>query len=529
MATIALGLAHAAENSASTSSLRISLILRERSFATTLNDVAPGRPVHAAGNDREICSCSHPTRRAKVRRKRGEWVSIYFIFLVAGTNGKPKDLFSDEATTRAKAWVKRLVDERKTSGALAVAGDFVRFLRFKAEDSSVRVAELALKAKAADIVTDLKWTKLSAFSGSGGTTYDPSNILVMPVGGDTLGMPHIYQSVRKAPAKSILELGVLSHAWFDGPVLQIDSPINDDFPPAPDPTTGLLLRNKGDKQGRVRTDFFANMGEDPAGIGKDALKEFVAAFSPKGAFYVFGCDGQDGPRVPTLVPGNAKNPSDPAKPPFTAQRPHLKSTAGEVIHQAYVKPLKDDARGEATAAVAAYAKILRGKTVANTTDVTIDMRYEFKDEVADIVKRDGHYNVIDMDDLRTLHYGLDPKFFPPAPAPTTANPSPIPPFKFTKHWDQLLGFVARQMQIIYGFQAALALTPLGVTVFTGAPGTKAKDDKSGQMAVCGGEASSECIDVVEFYKRFVGSVDDRRYFVLDTAGVARINALALVL
>jgi hypothetical protein len=201
-------------------------------------------------------------------------------------------------------------------------------------------------------------------------------------------------------------------------------------------------------------------------------------------------------------------------------RPHLKSTAGEVIHQAYVRPLKSGARGT----TAAYVALLRKGSVPDTTPVTIDMGWEFTDEARD-VKAGGHYNVIDPSDLQSLHYGMDTAFFPD---PTTG------PTSFTKQWNQVLGFVARQMQIVYGFQAAVALAPLGVTVLTGPPGTKSTEDGTGQMAVCGKYSKgSDCADTVNFYTTFVrvstGPVGERRYFALNNDAVNHINDLAKVI
>ena len=55
--------------------------------------------------------------------------------------------------------------------------------------------------------------------------------------------------------------------------------------------------------GRVRTDFASNMGEDPdvalaPGVfprigGQDALAEFKAKFDPDALFLICGCNGQD--------------------------------------------------------------------------------------------------------------------------------------------------------------------------------------------------------------------------------------------
>lgn len=442
-------------------------------------------------------------------------MAILFIFLVAGTDDGAPEVFADRAKARAKQWVTKFVDEVGKASALALAGDLVRFVLFKCRNNAAYVAELELKSKGT--ATKLRWTGLASFTASGDAAYDPSKFVVMPSGTTLLGMPHIYQSVRKAPEKSILELAVLSHAWVDGPVLQGSSPVNDDSPPPDDQTTGvpLPLRNAGDTQGRVRTDFSPNMGEDPAGVGNSALDEFKARFSPKGSFFIFGCDGQDGPRVPTNVPVDAKG--NPTGPTFLAARPHLKSTAGEVIHQVYVKPLKDASRGSETA----YTKMLRKGSVPDATTVTIDMAYEFKDEVRD-VRAGGHYNVVDLTDLQTLHYGMDPQFFN------------VTGTKFTKRWDQVLGFIARQMQTVYGYQAAKALVPSGVTVLTGAPGTKSSEDGKDQMAVCGNfPATTDCNYIVNFYSTFIrlstGPIGERKFFALDDAAVSHIDTLATVI
>ena len=469
-------------------------------------------------------------------------MSIRFVFIVTGTNASTKasavKLYSTMAVKRAQYWADKLVAARFDAGALVPAGDTVRFIHFKCEDDTVHVVDLDLALKGDKQVTNLgggRWKALKDFVATGDPKFDPANIV--EVGTDGITMPHVYHSIRKvgtdAP-QSLLELVIFSHAFADGPVIRKapDGGKDDEIPALTWPTHEPKRSDK-DPNGRARTDFFPNMGEDPTGTGKSALDDFKKAFGDRSTFVIFGCEGSDAPRVKTTVAGASQN------------RPWIKSTAGELVNAAYRKKLKSK-----NSADQALADLIRKKAVPGTTKLAIDMGAEFKEEAADVKasnedttkSHDHHvsYGVTKTSDLKTLHYGMDSSFFP---TPSTPPPSgPDPDLQLNKSWAQVLGVIARLMKETYAFKAAEVLAPLGVTVLGGPPGTHTKDDATGQMAVCGKQKDSdqtECIQLVTFYRDFLrsssskngnASQDDinRRYFIFDSDTLTFINTLAAV-
>jgi hypothetical protein len=469
-------------------------------------------------------------------------MSIHFVFIVTGTNiHGVKSLYSAMAVERAKYWADKLVDARFDADAIVTAGDTVRFVHFKCQDDIVRVVDLDLALKGDKQVKNLggsKWKALKDFVATGDPNFDPKN-LVDAVGTAGITMPQVYSSIRKVGTKaphSLLELAIFSHAFVDGPMLRT-SPDGgkDDEIPALTWTTGEPKRSAKDPNGRARTDFQPNMGEDPTGKGKNALTAFKNAFTNKSTFVIFGCEGSDAPRVTTTIAsGETKN------------RPWIKSTAGELINAVYRKTLRSK-----TSADKAVADLIRGKKTAvlATTVLAIDMGAEFTEEAGDVnasqndhTKGHDHhvsYEVTDKGDLKTLHYGMDSSFFP---TPSTPPPSPPDPqLKLNKSWAQVLGVIARLIKETYAFKAAEVLAPEGVTVLGGPPGTHTKDDSSGQMAVCQDKASKsdECMQFVTFYRDFLrsssstngnASQDDinRRYFIFDKNTLTFINTLAAV-
>ena len=110
-------------------------------------------------------------------------MAVYFIFLVAGTDRKLPDVFTDRAKARAKQWTTDLIDGRKKSSARAKAGDIVRFVLFKCKDNTAFVAELELKKK--DNSEKVTWHDLATFS-TNVTADNPSKFVVMPSAGQLI-------------------------------------------------------------------------------------------------------------------------------------------------------------------------------------------------------------------------------------------------------------------------------------------------------------------------------------------------------
>jgi hypothetical protein len=441
---------------------------------------------------------------------------IKFIFIVTADGAE----FDDLANERTIELCRKFYAKRLKPSAVLHAPATLRFVHFFCRKNAINVFDFPLSSTTKPrppTSMKRKWKALSDFTPSGDPSFSPAMFV------DSAASPftilNIYHSIRGAPPHSVLELSIFCHAWAEGPLIR-RSQGSDDDPPAP--VNGLPMRRADDPNGRARTDFADNMGENPTEGkpkgkfprtgGKDALEEFKAALDPKASFIIFGCNGQDAVR-------------DPVTNERTAL---LKSSAGQVIHQAYLLP------------IAAYeakkkndlAKIGRDLAKGHVPDtpLSIDMGAEFDDERRD-ADAGGHYDIFvpgndaasraaDKEARKNAHYGLDNNstFFP---APSSTD------FQFTREWTSVLGFVARRTQQTYAFTAA---SKLGIDVISGPVGTKSSIVENDQMKVCGPYKRSECTRIVHFHESFMrtspSAKAERRYFVYDAATIANINTLA---
>jgi hypothetical protein len=450
---------------------------------------------------------------------------IKLIFLVSGTH-KKRDPFAKAADERAMHLCQKFYDNRLKDGA-DVPAAVLRFVNFNRHENTIKVFDFPFskeKAKPRPPVNmKKKWAKLADFTPTtGDSTFSPAKFVDASTPFTIL---NVYHSVRGAPPQSVIELSIFSHGHAEGPIILSGSTDDDDNPPnfPPEDPPKPSLRNEKDPNARARTDFQPNMGEDPtkgkpAGKfprtgGKDALKEFKAAFDPQASFIIFGCNGQDALRDPT----NNKYQGS------------IDSTAGQVLNQAYDKPFRELAKKQKKqphdARKAALGKILAEGKIAPSTDILIDMDTELVAERTDIDNGTRHLKIFDPDKTkdkeqrRRAHYALDPKFF-------TTND-----LKFEKDWSSVLGLVARRTQQTYAFVAATALAP--IEVIAGPVGTRSTVDEGKQQVVCKGESESDCKRKIDFHEKFMRTnsphpkwEQERRHFVYDADTLTHINKLA---
>jgi hypothetical protein len=345
------------------------------------------------------------------------------------------------------------------------------------------------------------WKKLADFVPStGDASFDPKTFVDDP-GGAVISIVHVYHSVRGAPAGSVLELAIFSHAWLEGPVLQntddnVHGTADGTFP------DGSQRRDPNDQDGRSRTDFEPNMGEDPTkesatpvkSGGKNALTQFKSAFDAKGVIRVYGCNVQDLVEVP---PGGAPN------------RHILRSTAFQLIHQVFTLPVTAVRRGGAAELVS------RGKGLLKKTPPTgtfpIDMGYEVDLEISLPDPPTTNHNT-----LLDWHFRVDPAFF--GTTPTNV---------INQTWKEVIKSIARQTVGTYLFKGAEAT---GVTCFGGIPGTggdfEGKDVPNAQMNIPRATYGA----VLRFLESFMdvsiteaGAAVQRNYGIFDTATVAKVK------
>src|SRR5262249_29472760 len=239
----------------------------------------------------------------------------------------------------------------------------------------------------------------------------------------------------------------------------------------------------------------------------DAFTQFVAALDENGSMLIFGCNGQDGVRDPTT----------------NVRLATLKSTAIEVINQAYILPLRDsEHKATKNTPRGKIGTVIASKTIPDPFMVTIDMGAEFAEEERD--RQSGaHYDQLSDDDRRKFHYGLDQHFFPGVTDSTT---------NFDREWKRILGMIARRMQPVYGFKAAEKITQTrqNFKVLAGPCGVKSALVKDKQMRECGEGNRSQCARALGFHETFMQIArGERNYSVFDKAAVDHINDLAKVL
>jgi hypothetical protein len=288
----------------------------------------------------------------------------------------------------------------------------------------------------------------------------------------------IYRAVRKAPRATVLDVSVYSHGFIDGPVVENtgDSQLT--------AATGAPIRTDSDLDGRARSDFTPHMGETDVVANKDALKEFREGFATGATFRIFGCHVQD------IVDGTAFG---------QGARSLLRSTAFEVIHTAYELQLRKNT---------AAGKELRKKK--KPASVTLDMDHEFalEDE-----KNNTSHNLTNFTraQLKVLHYGFDPSFFP------DQNTGAL---KFDKPFTEVIKFIARQTKLGYVFKAAEALPD--VTCLGAVPGSGGDYETSGNRLMF--VPKNDWGMILLFFQTFMGiKLDERNYGRFDAAGVAAIN------
>lgn len=444
-----------------------------------------------------------------------------FVFLVSGrpAGGRPPgtdDTFARCAWLRVAELVRTFYKNRKKPGAVVQADTVLRFIHFACHDSTVGIYEHDFatmanrirdsQAKSVrknwrvldgqfqtafgslsqqdDPKTFVEWNEVSNAKASHSNTWDESHIP------PDVSIVNVYHSVRKAPAGSVLELSIFSHAFVDGPVLN-------NTPAQPGST-----RTPGDTDGRAPIDFQQNMGE-PGPANAHALDEFRKAFASTGSFRIWGCNIQD--IVETVPPeGGSK------------RRCLIMSTVRQVVEEAFVRQRRGGG---------AIARLLRDNKhlpPGNTT-ITFDMDRQIALEIA--LQTDPHAGhgltrfvrnrlyEIRYDETFTNH-SYNAFFLGQRTTPTTFAKT------ITRSLSDIVKFVAAETTQSYFFIAAKALQK--VTVVGGAPGTSAEFDAAGQQIIGPGRLG----EAIFFSKFFDVSITDsdaaiqRHYAILDHLGNA---------
>jgi hypothetical protein len=440
--------------------------------------------------------------------------TIKFVFLVTGHERDFTVLATNRVRSLVTEWNKTRLDDPPPFTLPAR----VRFVHLNFELKTVLVYEHPFVEKGTTLPFAKKlkgWQPLATFTSDTGTDADNPTTFVDPETVDTnaadfpksLSITNLYHSVRGAPNNSVLAVEIFSHAWVQGPVLvntDEDQAFAGQTPP---------MRTPKDMDGRTSTDFKANMGEDPAVVssalkikkgGKDALVQFIKAFDLHGHFRVYGCDVQD------IIIFK--------KPDGTTERNVRASTVFQVLHQAFVLPLR---KGDA------IAKKLRKKEPPGV-DLTLDMGQEFQNEATGGTVH--HWPAHTADELRPIHYSIDRTFF-----------DDLTKSKITKSWDDILAFVARQTETSYVFKAAEALSLHGVTCHGAVPGTGGEFEKQKTkteegidnplMRVCrkegfGCDKGELYTPWLAFFEDFMSvKLDDHNYGIFDSDTIDALDAL----
>jgi len=447
-----------------------------------------------------------------------------FVFLVSGrpAGGKPPgtdDTFARCAWLRVAELVRTFYKNRKKTGAVVQADTVLRFIHFACHDSTVGIYEHDF-ATMANRVQDSQakfvpknWRALDAdfetAFGALGSKEDPKNFVEWKevsaakashsaiwdedhIPGD-VSIVNVYHSVRKAPAGSILELSIFSHAFVDGPVLN-----------GTDALPGSTSRTPGDTDGRALVDFQPNMGELGT-ANAHALDEFRTAFASTGSFRIWGCNIQD--IVETVPPeGGSK------------RRCLIMSTVRQVVEEGFVRQLRIGG---------AIAKLLRDtkKLPPGNTTITLDIDREIGNEIS--LQTDPHAGhgltpftrdrlfEIRYDEIFANHSYHD--FFR---GERTSTSPPKFAKTITRSLSDVVKFVAAETTGSYFFTAASGLQT--VTVIGGAPGTSAELDAAGQQVI--GPAR---LGEARFFSKFfdisiteTGAEIQRHYAIFDNQGNA---------
>jgi hypothetical protein len=407
---------------------------------------------------------------------------IKFVYIATGFDEDAPSTFTILATRHANWMVRRLNAKKGKPDSPLTLPAVVRFVHFDWQNDRILVYEHPFPEKGSKPPRPL-WKELSAFTSTEGEMTDhPKSFIAKSatVGLNRVGISivDIYRAVRKSPRGKVLDVSIYSHGFIDGPVLENtgDSQLT-----AP---TGEPIRTNSDLDGRVRSDFTPHMGEQNPVTHKDALKEFREGFASDATFRVFGCHVQD------IVDGTAFGESS---------RSLLRSTAFEVIRAAYIVQIKKK--------TAAGRELRKPRKPAS---VTLDMGHEFAIEDE---KNDTSHSLTNFDagQLKVLHYGLDPSFFP------DKNTGPL---TFNKPFTDVTKFIARQTKLGYVFKAAEALP--AVTCLGAVPGSGGDFETGGNRLMF--VPKKDWGLILMFFKNFMGiTLDERNYGRFDAAGVASIN------
>jgi hypothetical protein len=401
---------------------------------------------------------------------------IKFDFVATGSNDGRANSFTAMATSHAIWMVKRLNALKGKASSPLKPPAIVRFVHFDWENDRILVYEHPFPEKGSKDPKPV-WKELSAFTSTEGTEdFEPKGFITKSA---EISIVDIYRAVRKAPRGSVLDVSIYSHGFIDGPVLANtgDAQLT--------AKTGEPIRTESDRDGRVRSDFTPHMGEQDVKANKNALTEFRGGFASAATLRVYGCHVQD------IVDGTAFVPDAP--------RALLRSTAFEVIRAAYVVQLAKK--------TAAGKELLKKKKPAA---VTLDMGYEF-DLEDEKNNTSDHLTNFTKAQLKTLHYGLDPLFFPD---------KDTGPLKFEKPFTEVIKFIARQTKLGYVFKAAEALPD--VACFGAVPGSGGDYETSGSRLMF--VPKNDWGPILLFFTNFMGiSLDERNYGRFDAAAVAAIN------
>jgi len=445
-----------------------------------------------------------------------------FVFLVTGQPHTASDnTFANVAWLRVRELVKIFNRDRAKAVALVKTGDTVHFVHFCARTSGdgkyprVEIYKHAF-ATSKEAPVRAAW---AAFEEAGSfIEWQPIRDAKKSDPDHALSIVNVYHTVRRAPAGSVLVVGIFAHAFVEGPVLTNTSAI-----------AGRTTRTTGDTDGRAAIDFTTSMGEDPKkelgpyvdgkpapsggkGPGKvTAIQQFNAAFAPRGTFRVWGCNIQD--IVFTTAPGD----SDPS-------RCLILSTPRQVIEEAFKRPMN---KGGLKGLFGRGVKLPAGKTM-----IRLDMGAQMQFERG--LQGDRHagsgFTPFDAARLLDVHYNAvandtDPsspniEFFQPAAMGASLKKV------IDRSFSDIAKFAASVMMMSYGFKAAKALP--NVVVFTGAPGTSADLSDTEQMHI-----EPARVTEARFFALITGtsiqddlSLTQRSYSRIDAAAVKAIENVA---
>lgn len=400
---------------------------------------------------------------------------VKFAFVATGTDDKSPNIFTHLLSKHITLLRARLDRDKKKPSSFITLPARVRIVHFSFKTDEILVKD--------EFFGQASPNPKQGFVPIGSVTDGLSSFLTKS---SPMSIIDVYHAVRRAPRQSVIDVSLYSHGFVEGPVFinTGDGAEGQQYSP------GNPKRDPNDRDGRVRTDFFPNMGENPATAdGKDALSQFKGGFVTGGAFRVFGCNVQDVVK-------------------FEGDRLYLRSIAFETLHQAYITPL--------TITGATRKSLLRGENPVQP--IVLDMGHEFDVEIS--LKKDPHIshelNGVPLTSAKLLeiHYSDDLLF-----QGETAR-------KLSKAYSEIVQFAARRVSKSYVFAAAQALTP-EVIVFGALPGCGGLFDPGGTMFL----DRHVCGPYLHFYEKFVkiktvedGAVRQANYGVFDAQAVANVKS-----